>query len=236
MDSIKDVLKDLGLTEKEILIYLSLNKNSELTALNLSKETNIDRTSIYDILEKMVSKGLVSSIQKNSSTFFKTITPEDLLNYYTEKINSLEKIIPELNSMKNFKSEPIKNELFVGKNGLKTVLKDLINNAKEYRVIGIKKEYEEILGYFNEQGILKMNLFNAKEIAIVEKNTKFKKLKNGEYKYLDKKLLSPTSTLIYNDTVVFFIWSQPYFAIRIESKLFRKAQLEYFNILWDVAE
>ena len=113
---------------------------------------------------------------------------------------------------------------------------DLVNNTKEYHVIGITKEYEGVLGYYNEQAILKLDQFKAKEIAIVEKNAKIIKLKNGEYKYLDKKLLSPITTLIYKNKVVFFIWKEPYFAVSIENEQLAKAQMEYFNILWKTAK
>ena len=43
------------------------------------------------------------------------------------------------------------------KNGLKTILKNLIDFKKEYKFIGIRKEYENILGCFNDQRIIKLN-------------------------------------------------------------------------------
>ena len=78
--------------------------------------------------------------------------------------------------------------------------------------------------------ILSLDGFKAKEIAIIEKDSKFKKLKNGEYRYLDKKLLSPITTLLYDLYTIFFIWTEPYYAIRIKDKNLINAQEEYFNI------
>lgn len=235
MKDLSEVLKELGFEDREAKIYLLLLKEGDLAALQLARLSQIDRTTIYDILEKLSNKGIVSVYLENKTKKFKALTPEKLLVYFKEKYSSLERIIPELNKITSYEKDKTTCELFTGKEGLKSVLKDLISIRKDYKVIGIKKEYEEILGYFNEQGVLKFDEFNVKEKAIVEKGTEFKKLKKGDYKYIDEKL-SPVTTLIYNDTVVFFLWTEPYFAFRIINKTFRKAQEEYFGLLWKIAK
>ncbi len=236
MTKVFEILKDLGFEEREIKIYLALIRIGDSPALKISKEIGIDRTTTYDILERLIGRGIVSSYIKNKSKHFSALAPEKLLTYFREKYSSLENILPELNKISNQTPEIIKCELFYGKEGLKSVGKDIVNNAKEYRVIGIRKEYEEILGYFNEQAILKLDQFKAKEFAIVEKNAKFMKLKNGEYRYLDKKLISPVTTLIYRNKVVFFIWKEPYYAVSIENEQLAKSQTEHFNFLWKIAK
>lgn len=232
---INNVLKDLGFEEREIKIYLVLSKEGNQTALQISKQANIDRTTTYDLLEKMIQKGIASSKIINNSKHFSTLSPNQLLTYFKEKYSSLEKIIPKLNILNETPEEKVNCELFQGLNGLKTVLKDLVNSKKDYRVIGIKKKYEEILNYFNEQGVIKLNDFNVKEIAITSKDEKFKKVAKGNYKYLDS-LSSDITTLIYGETVVFFIWKEPYFAIKIKNEEFVKGQEEYFNLIWKIAK
>ena len=236
MDNVNEIMEHLGFKDREIKIYIALIKEGLLTAFQISKETRIDRTTTYDVLERLIDKGVVSTLMKNKTKHFKALAPEELLQYFREKYSSLEKIIPELNAISKQTKEQIKCELFQGKDGLKTVLKDLINAKKDYHVIGIRKEYEDILSYFNEQGILKLNELKVKEIAIVEKSAKFKKLKQGIYRYLDGKLISPITTLIYGNNVIFFIWVEPYFAIRIDNKYFREVQEEYFTLIWNAAQ
>lgn len=236
METIKEILKDFGFEDRETKIYLLLLKEGDLPALAIARKVQVDRTTVYDILEKLILKGIASSYLKNNSKQFRAILPERLLQHFKEKYSSLEKIIPQLNESRTSPSEKVSCELFQGKDGLKIVLNELIKTAKEYRVIGIRKEYEEILGYFNDNGVLKLNEFKAKEIAIVEKDAKFIKLKNGEYRYLDKTLLSPVTTLIYGDKVVFFIWTEPYFAVCVENKQLYNAQVEDFNLLWKAAK
>ncbi len=230
-----EILKDLGFEEREIKIYFALIKE-DLTALQISKETGIDRTTTYDILEKLIQKGIVSSMVKNKTKNFTALSPKKILMHFKEKYYSLEKIIPELNKINKQNKDPVKCELFQGKEGLKTIIRDLLETNKDYKAIGIRKEYEDILGYLVDQGILKLTELKIKETAIVEKGVTFKKLKHGIYRYLDDKLLPPTTTLIYADVVVFFIWQEPYFAVRIKSKHLAKTQEEYFNLLWKIAK
>ena len=233
MSRVSEILKDLGFEEREIKIYLALLRLNDSPALKISKEIGIDRTTTYDILERLITKGIVSSYIKNNSKHFSSLTPEKLMTYFRDKYASLENILPELNKISNQTPEAVKCELFYGLEGLKSVCKDIVKNAKEYRGIGsFRKEYEEVLGYFNEQAILKLDQFKAKEYAIIDKNAKFVKLKKGEYRYIDQRLISPVTTIIYNKKVVFLVWKEPYFAVRIENEQIMKAQTEYFNLVW----
>ncbi len=231
-----EVLKDLGFKDKEIKIYLALLKEESLTVLQIGKEARIDRTTIYDVLERLIDKGVVSSSVKNKTKYFTALNPNELLIHFKEKYSSLEKILPELNKLSTKSKPKIKFNLFQGKEGLKSVINELIEEKTDYKVIGMKKEYEEILSYFTKNALLKLNQSKVKEIAIVGKEAKFKKLRNGIYRYLDEALLSPITTLIYNDKVIFFIWIEPYFALSIENKEFRTSQEEYFNLLWKLAK
>src|SRR3989338_9299163 len=92
---IHEVMMDLGFKNKEIKVYLSLIKNESLTALQISQETRIDRTTTYDILERLIDKGVVSSTFKNKIRHFIALTPKELLTYFKEKYSSLESVIPD---------------------------------------------------------------------------------------------------------------------------------------------
>ena len=60
-----DVLNELGLEERETKIYLLLLKEGDSSALQIARKVKIDRTTIYDVLERLISKGLVSTYTKN---------------------------------------------------------------------------------------------------------------------------------------------------------------------------
>ena len=235
MENIQSTLEDLGLRKQEIKIYLALIKHDSLSALQISKETGIDRTTAYDILRKLIDKGIVSTVHKRKTKHFMALSPDDLLFHYKRKYSSLESIMPQLKKMAGPPTEPVKCELFQGKDGLINVIKDLVVSKRNYKAIGIREEYEEIIGYFHKQFLIKIDMTKVKETAIVERNAVFKKAKNGEYRYLDTKL-QPITTIMYGEVVVFFIWEGPYTAIRVKNKTFAKSQEAQFDLLWKIGK
>lgn len=236
MNDIKEVLHDLGLDSKEIDLYLVLLRKGESTVLQLSRETGLERTSIYDSLSYLGKKGIVSSIKKNNSSVFMAINPEQLLTLFKDKYSALENILPKLNAIASKEPTDVTCEFFSGKESLKAVARDLLTAKKDYFVIGLKKEYEDVLGFFNDTSILRLNESSVKETALVDKGSKFKKVKNGKYRFLESNVSSNTTTLIYETVVVFFFWSEPYSAIRVKSNDLAKAQKAYFDMLWKQAK
>lgn len=51
-------LLDLGLTEREAKLYLTLLEKKTFTALELQQIAKIPRTKIYEVLQKMMDRGI----------------------------------------------------------------------------------------------------------------------------------------------------------------------------------
>jgi sugar-specific transcriptional regulator TrmB len=235
MDKVNEILENLGFEGREIKIYLSLLKNREQTALEISRNVNVDRTTVYDILQRLKEKGVVSFIVKNKTKHFNSLSAEELLVYYKEKYNSLKEIIPNLKNISDEQKEVLNVEVFEGVNGLKTVVKDLIESKNNYKVIGLRKAYDDIFGYFKNAALIRLNEAKVREKAIVSSGEEFAKLKKGNYRYLDSKIISKTTTVIYGDVVLFFIWKISS-VVRMKSKILASVQEEYFNLLWEIAK
>ena len=236
MKDVLEILKDIGFDDREIKIYFVLIKDNILSALQISKKSGIDRTTTYDVLEKLIHKGIVSVIKINNTKHFSVLMPKQLVSYFKEKYSCLESILPQLNKLSIEKQEVVRCEIFYGREGLRTIVKEIMARGKDHKAIGIRKEYEEIIGYLTGPAIKTLNNFKAKETAIVEKGSNFRKLKNGSYRYLEKSKMPPVTTVLYGDKSVFIIWTEPYFAVKIENKTFAKAQDEYFNMMWNMAK
>ena len=93
---IEEVLQSIGLENKEIKIYLALLGEPESTATKISKHTSIDRTFIYELLNKLIEKGLASYVIKNNIKYFSAVDPGVLLKNLEEKREQLKNILPEL--------------------------------------------------------------------------------------------------------------------------------------------
>lgn len=53
------LLKQLGLNEKEILYFLSIQKAGQVTPAALAKLTRINRSTVYVVCSELAKKGLI---------------------------------------------------------------------------------------------------------------------------------------------------------------------------------
>lgn len=91
----------IGLTKYEAMLYLTLLKNPEITAYEISKRSMIPQSKIYDVVKSVVNKGLV--IVNDSKPVKYTALPidefldrckretEDSLSYIKKNIISIDK-------------------------------------------------------------------------------------------------------------------------------------------------
>src|SRR3989344_7022794 len=99
-------LQDLGLTDKEAAVYLALLQVDGATALDLSKKTKINRSTVYVVIESLSKKGLVSETTIGKKTQFQAEPPERLETYleykktqFEEQSRRIKDVLPEIKSI-----------------------------------------------------------------------------------------------------------------------------------------
>ena len=231
-----ETIKDLGLTEVETLTYLSLLENAPCTAGIIIKKTGFHKATIYQTLERLAEKGLVSSIKEGKHHLFQARSPEILLKKLKEKQDNLNKILPELLSKCRNKGK-INAEIFKGKEGIKTVYREILE-FKEYLMIGAGIPIKEVLGDYFEQIQLKKKQMKIKAKLLISesrRNTELERSLVGKYKYLPKEFEGPINTLIYDKKIAIILWTD-LIAFVLEGEEVSKAYKKYFKVLWDFAK
>ncbi len=241
-------LKKLGLGENEIKVYLTLLKTGSITAYELGKKTGIYRAHVYDKLERLMEKGLVTHVYQGSKKYFQATSPEKLKDYLEEKKKVLEeqevevdKILPDLLEMQKAPKEDTRVEVFKGKEGLKYFLKDILKTKKEVLVTGIDdKRYEQELPIFMKQYFRDLKNQKIKERIITIKRQDiflFNKTMapTTEYRFLEEEQFNPTNTFVYGNKVVIVSWGTPVTAIMIQNKQTADTYRNHFEHLWEIA-
>src|SRR3989344_1431409 len=141
-------LVPLGITSTEAKIYLLLLEMGKAQAGLISRKTGIHRRSVYDALERLIEKGLVSYIKENKKLYYLPANPQriqDIIDHYHAEVHS---ILPTLHT--KFKEQHHKQEtlFYRGKEGIKTLFEDQINDKKEVYIIGASHLAKEILPYY----------------------------------------------------------------------------------------
>jgi len=233
----KEKLIKLGLNKSETDIYISLLRAGKATTTQLSKDTGIHRTYIYDLLEKLREKALVSQIKEKGKLYFQAANPEKIKDNLLNMVKIADDLIPELKEIQSRTEEDTTVEVYKGKEGVKTILNDMVKEAKNYYAVGAMTEFEALLPEWDvEQFILNVNKLKLKEKVILGEGEKITEAKRKEYKYLPKEYPFLSSFIIYGNKVALFVWKEPYLQILIKNKDIARTYLTQFNALWKIAK
>ena len=239
-------LQKIGLTKGEAKVYLALSELGNSTVGPIVKESKVAYSNIYDILNRLIDKGIVSFITKNKTKHFQAAPPTNLLEY----LNNKEKeIIEQKTALKNVLSkieklqqgkENQEAEIFLGLKGLRSAYEKLIKNSnkdKEILFFNIyKKEYSEQFDLFYK-GISNLSK-NLKNRGIVNKEYKkswfAKQAKFLKMKFVDFPI--PGNIDIVKDKVLIVSWEPTITGILIHSQSIADTMRNYFNEVWKIAK
>ncbi|MGD9276825.1 MAG: helix-turn-helix domain-containing protein [Candidatus Pacearchaeota archaeon] len=232
----KRILERAGLSKGEIEVFVALLKLGDSLVSKIAQETGLHRTNIYDTLEKLREKGLVSYVIKENRKYFSASNPDKLLDYIKEREAEIKNILPKLKSYTSFSRSESIVEVYKGKEGLKTVLKDILKQKQNYVVFEEQGYIEKVLPYFYPQFNKQMNKKKIK-VKVLTKNTKkIAKRSLMEIRTLPEFLSFPSATAVYANKVAIFVWDEPYHAILIKSKQVAEGYKSFFKQLWKVAK
>jgi len=227
-------LEKLGLTESESSIYYSVLKLGVCTVRDISKNCGFHRTNIYDILEQLKEKGLVTFFKEGKTMKYGVTDPNNLYEFLREKQELLDKIFPDIERLHKVSSEEIQVEVYKGKEGMKSAFRDMLRQGKPMYAFGVKGQLREKLPIFAKQWIR-----DAKKKKIPYYGIYTKKHPPKYYtkiKYVSEELSGPVATFIYADKININIWDPNLVSIVIKSKLVYQMYKKHFDLLWKIAK
>ncbi len=71
MNEISAILREFRFTESEVKVYLTLVQNGPCSGYELSKLSSVPRSKIYNILEGLLQRGVLSSSQTDKATLYR---------------------------------------------------------------------------------------------------------------------------------------------------------------------
>ncbi|MBT3304109.1 TrmB family transcriptional regulator [Candidatus Woesearchaeota archaeon] len=227
-----NALEAAGLTKNETKLYKILLQLSSSNVTELAKRTGIHRRSVYDVLQRLAEKGLVSYLTVDNTKNYFANNPKKLKELVDEKANVVSQGLPDLQKLFQQNAEKKSTQFFIGEKGIRYVLDDQLRTGKEVLVLGGSLESSSSLKHY----------FPKYHLLRKEKNIKFKIVFSGkkekislplsEIKFM--KSAGHTAINIYGDNVAFIMWDEqnPY-AILIHEKEVASSFRVYFNFIWD---
>lgn len=238
-------LKEIGLTDNEIKIYLELLKTEEALASNLSDKANINRTLTYSILNKLLKMGLIGYVIKNNVKYFRAANPAKLIDFLKEKEANIQNLIPELLKLTKTSDKKYSIELYEGKAGLKTIMNDIVRTKpKEWLDFTSGLTVEVLPDYFMENWERQRIKARIKAKFLIndtnegrKRGKELEKFKLSEVRHLPKGMNSPSHIYIYGNKVGIALWVKDFpFGVLIESKEISGRFKEFFDWFWKLAK
>ncbi len=96
-------LHDVGLTEREALVYVASLALGPSTVQKIAQEAGIKRTTVYYVIESLQKKGLVNIEIKGLKQLFAAENPEKLESVLETRKREFKKALPEFAALYNLK-------------------------------------------------------------------------------------------------------------------------------------
>ena len=233
--TMRESLQKIGLTKTEAEIYLQLIKKGSLTAIGIAKETKIHRRTIYDNLNILANKGLVTFYIENSVKYFQANSPDILRKNEEEKIIEIDSILPDL---KKYYSNQMKNpyvELLKGIDATKTIVYDMEKCKDVIYWLGGGFQILNVLNNSKEKLIKELSKFNLRIIQPKPKENLYQKyFSKSNIKFVDTKYSTGVAFFIYDNTVITGnLVNDDFFVIKVNDSSIAQAYKNIFEIIWN---
>jgi sugar-specific transcriptional regulator TrmB len=229
--------QNFGFDEKEAKVYYALLKSKASSATQISYDTDIDRTLCYQILDRLLAKGIISESYIEGKKIFVAQNPDKLLSKLKNDIDVFESKKEELKEIYNKKPNTTKVEILFGKNSLKNMLDDILNEGKDYCCYGSLKNMDDNLPIKLIKFLKQLAKKGIKERLIQTKNEpQTVRAILGENKFVPENMIFPISTFIYGNNVSMIIWSDNITRISIHDEKIAQAHQKHFDFMWEKGE
>jgi sugar-specific transcriptional regulator TrmB len=243
-----EILKKIGLSDGEVKVYSALLEIGVTSINSIHEKVGMDRRNIYDILNKLIERGLVSYIEENGKRTFKISNPDKILSYIEEKKNILDdvknevgKIMPSMQEVFQSKKQELFAEIFRGAEGMKAVWDDMLNYDAIYWIgsgLYVPQRFPAYWEDWNKRRIKKKvgsyHLFRYEKREEIKQIKNFKKDKITDWKFLPMEFSgNPTVTVIYGNKVAQMLLGDNISVFVIESKELAENYKKYHQFLLD---
>lgn len=206
---IKNTIKNLGLSEQETEIYLTLLKMGDLPASRIAKIVGLKRTTVYPVLQNLSIKSYIRVVYKNNLRYYQASSPQSIVSYMEKKINDFNSIIPILQSFEKSQAQSIGLRFIETKEELRNFYIDIINEYenRSYLVIGDTTAWQSVdVEFFRHQFPRERANANIKTKLLLTHNSKklipSDKTLLRTYKFLPKKYIFKSTIDVFDDKIL----------------------------------
>ncbi len=242
---VKAVLEQVGLSDGEQKVYLALLELGESTSGPIADKSGVSASKVYQVIERLMKKGLAGEVVKKGSKHFKASNPKAIVDYLQERkreLNEIEQaakdILPALKAQFDEKTGETEVQLFRGMKSFRNLYADLLGEMKpkeDYFVIGASVGlYDEFSAFFSnyhkqraEKGVNIRMLFQQ---GVLPPDTDWRHAKK---QFLPAQFRTPFQVTVYKDVTLLQLLQKEPLVFKIKNEEVAAAYRQFFDTLWN---
>jgi len=240
-------LHQLGLTKGEAKVYVALLQLGSSTVGPIVKKASVAYSNIYEILNRLSEKGLVSHQTKEKTKYYQATNPKNLGEFLKEqeeqiqlKQQDFKTIQPQLQKLleQHHRQEA---EIYTGTKGLRTAYENLLEGSKKtgglFFYVHNEQYYEESELFYRKLW-KKIDRHGVTWKGLSSKEFKSTKLTQKYPSFITQRYVDfplPGIIDIVGNKTLITTWQEQPVGILIHSKEIAKNFRDYFDTIWKTA-
>lgn len=231
----KEELVSLGLSDREAEAYLALLRNPSSSVTDLARRVKEHRSNIYDTLQSLTKKGLVSHAVKGGARRFRATEPERILEMLKEKEEIAKEVVERLKAQAPSKETP-SITVYEGEAGFRSILSLVLRTKATIYGIAASEEWMHRFPLPTQRYMRQREKRGIHAKLLYVQGSEPIRHPLNEIRFLPTAFAQPASIAIFGEYVAVFMWTDPLLASVTHSANLSGSFRRYFDILWKAAE
>jgi HTH-type transcriptional regulator, sugar sensing transcriptional regulator len=239
-------LTNLGLTQGEAKVYLAMIQIGPSRTGKIVEIAGISQSKVYDVLDRLILKGLASYNIKDNFKYFQSLEPSRLHEFIMKKENEVRRQKEGLTQIVNDLSRNVyatrrsTSEIFVGERSLRSAYMTLLSDSKKGDILryfypysdaheDASPFYSRFYKYQKSKGLIERGIVNSE----FKNSQHFKEIpKDVKLRHVNFPL--PGTIDIFTDKLLIIDW-KTITGILITSSEIAGIFINYFDSIWKIA-
>ncbi len=244
------LLKRLGLTEGETRVYLALLSLGSSTTGAIVKNARVHTSKVYEILDRLIDKGIVSSIRQGKKQVFTANPPHSILSYLDSREDEIRDLKLSAQAFigrieEHARQYPTQATVFFGTKGLRTATEKMyakMERGDTLYYLGIPAFQPESQHIYWQREHMRRSALGIKVKLLFNKGTDPEVLKNrnsykgSQARYMPADIETPALFCVYKDVALIMLQSPDMVSVEIVNTHIARSFLAYFEEFWKRSE
>jgi len=239
VEQISQILKTLGLDDKETKVYLSLLNLGEATVSQIAEAAQVERTGTYDVLERLHRQGLIKQVSLGKIIGFSPEDPKKILTGLDTRRSKLEQLIPQLESLYGRTLIRPVTQFYDAKEGIKALLEEALKTqSKQWQIVYSTVSLAELIGEDHLERVEKVRIAEGIAVQVLSSTSDITSSETNliTSRQLPEGISLPMTTLIFDHKAGFIYPKKQPFGWLVESSEFAKQQSQFFEGIWLISK